>query len=115
MFIFVFSVLLINNVMRETVHIRCKNNQQTISVPMGSTLAEVYELLGLNMQYGPISARVNNKVEGLQFRVYNNKDVEFLDMYSSSGQRAYTRTLFFVLCKAAILISCASDGTCSNI
>lgn len=86
--------------MRETVHIRCKNNQQTISVPMGSTLAEVYELLGLNMQYGPISARVNNKVEGLQFRVYNNKDVEFLDMYSSSGQRAYTRTLFFVLCKA---------------
>ena len=67
---------------------------------MGSTLAEVYELLGLNIQYGPISARVNNKVEGLQFRVYNNKDVEFLDMYSSSGQRAYTRTLFFVLCKA---------------
>ena len=74
--------------MKETIQIRCKNNQQTMRVPMGSTLAEVYELLGLNMQYGPISARVNNKVEGLQFRVYNNKDVEFLDMYSSSGQRA---------------------------
>jgi len=52
------------------------------------------------MPYGPISARVNNKVEGMHYRVYNNKDVEFLDMHSASGLRAYTRTLFFVLCKA---------------
>ncbi|MBR7171598.1 MAG: nucleoside kinase, partial [Prevotella sp.] len=86
--------------MKETVIIRCKNNMQTVSVPVGSTLGEVYRESGLDMKYGPISAKVNNKVEGLQFRVYNNKDVEFLDMYSSSGQRAYTRTLFFVLCKA---------------
>lgn len=85
--------------MKETVIIRCKNNMQTVSVPVGSTLGEVYRESGLDMKYGPISAKVNNKVEGLQFRVYNNKDVEFLDMYSSSGQRAYTRTLFFVLCK----------------
>lgn len=52
------------------------------------------------MPYGPVSAKVNNKVEGMHFRVYNNKDVEFLDLYSASGSRAYTRTLFFVLCKA---------------
>jgi len=52
------------------------------------------------MQYGPVSAKVNNKVEGMHFRVYNNKDVEFLDLRSASGSRAYTRTLFFVLCKA---------------
>ncbi len=53
------------------------------------------------MDYGPISVKVNNKVEGLNYRVYHNKDVEFLDMRSASGSRAYTRTLFFVLCKAA--------------
>ena len=52
------------------------------------------------MRYGPVSAKVNNKVEGMHYRVYNNKDVEFLDLYSASGSRAYTRTLFFVLCKA---------------
>ena len=52
------------------------------------------------MEYGPVSCKVNNKVEGLHYRVYNNKDVEFLDMTSPSGSRAYTRTLFFVLCKA---------------
>lgn len=54
----------------------------------------------MHMPYGPVSAKVNNKVEGMHYRVYNNKDVEFLDLYSASGSRAYTRTLFFVLCKA---------------
>ena len=47
-----------------------------------------------------MSARVNNKVEGMHYRVYSNKDVEFLDLHSSSGMRTYTRTLFFILCKA---------------
>ena len=52
------------------------------------------------MDYGPISVKVNNKVEGLHYRVYHNKDLEYLDITSPSGARAYTRTLFFVLCKA---------------
>ena len=52
------------------------------------------------MDYGPLSVKVNNKVEGLHYRVYHNKDVEYLDIKSPSGARAYTRTLFFVLCKA---------------
>ncbi len=53
------------------------------------------------MEYGPISARVNNKVEGMHYRVYKPKDIEFLDLHNSSAIRAYTRTLFFVLNKAA--------------
>ncbi len=53
------------------------------------------------MEFGPVSARVNNKVEGMHYRVYKRKDIEFLDLHSSSGIRAYTRTLFFVLSKAA--------------
>ena len=52
------------------------------------------------MEYGPINARVNNKVEGMHYRVYKPKDIEFLDLRSPSGLRAYTRSLFFVLCKA---------------
>ncbi len=52
------------------------------------------------MPFGPICAKVNNKVEGMHYRLYHNKDVEFLDMTSGSGSRNYTRTLFFVLCKA---------------
>ena len=67
---------------------------------MGATLMEVYERSGLKMKYGPVSARVNNKVQGLKYRFYNNKDVEFLDLTSSSGMRVYERTLFLVLSKA---------------
>lgn len=82
------------------VQIRCKNNGKSLKVAIGSTLSEIFSELGLQMSHGPISCKVNNKVEGLHYKVYNNKDVEFLDMSSSSGSRAYTRTLFFVLCKA---------------
>ena len=82
------------------IQIRCKNNKKTQKVEIGSTLFDVFSAFDLKMAHGPVSARVNNKVEGMHYRVYNSKDVEFLDMTSSSGSRAYTRTLFFVLCKA---------------
>ena len=86
--------------MKQMIQIRCKNNKKTLNVPIGSTLSEVFRELDLKMDYGPLSVKVNNKVEGLHFRVYHNKDLEYLDVTSPSGARAYTRTLFFVLCKA---------------
>lgn len=87
--------------MKQTIQIRCKNNKKIKNFAIGSTLSDVFREFNLEMDYGPISAKVNNKVEGLNYRVYHNKDVEFLDIRSASGSRAYTRTLFFVLCKAA--------------
>ena len=86
--------------MKQKIQIRCKNNKKSQKVEIGSTLFDVFSLFDLKMTHGPVSARVNNKVEGMHYRVYNSKDVEFLDMNSASGSRAYTRTLFFVLCKA---------------
>lgn len=86
--------------MKQTVQIRCKNNKKIKNFAIGSTLSDVFREFNLEMDYGPISVKVNNKVEGLNYRVYHNKDVEFLDITSASGSRAYTRTLFFVLCKA---------------
>ncbi len=82
------------------LRIICQNNQQAYDVPMGCSLQEVYQQTGLKMDYEPIIARVNNKVEGMHFRLYKPKTIEFLDVTSASGQRTYTRTLFFVLCKA---------------
>ena len=87
--------------MEQTISIHVRNIDKTIEVPMGSTLEEIYEMTGMKMAYGPVSAHVNNKVEGMHYRAYKQKEVEFLDVTSSSGSRAYTRTLFFVLCKAA--------------
>ena len=86
--------------MKQMIQIRCKNNKKTQNVTIGSTLSEIFRELNLKMEYGPLSVKVNNKVEGLHFRVYHNKDLEYLDITSPSGARAYTRTLFFVLCKA---------------
>ena len=86
--------------MKQKIQIRCKNNKKSQKVEIGSTLFDVFSSFDLKMAHGPVSARVNNKVEGMHYRVYNSKDVEFLDMTSASGSRAYTRTLFFVLCKA---------------
>ena len=82
------------------IQIRCHNNGVTREFIPGTTLQEVYDALALNMPYGAVSARVNNKVEGLDFKVYNHKDVEFLDLTSDSGMRTYVRSLFFVLTKA---------------
>ena len=86
--------------MRQVLYIRCKNNKKTQEVPIGSTLSDIYKEINLQMPYGPVSAKVNNKVEGLHYRVYHNKDVEFLDLLTPSGIRTYTRSLFLVLCKA---------------
>ena len=85
----------------QNVRIICRNLGQTLEVPVGCTLEEVYQQTGLTMDFGPVSAIVNNKVEGMHYRIYKQKTIEFLDLRSSSGIRAYTRTLFFVLCKAA--------------
>ena len=83
-----------------TVEVRCLNNGQILPIPMGSKLQDVYEAAGLQLPHGPMAARVNNKVEGMHYRIYNAKTVEFLDITSPSGLRVYTRSLFFVLCKA---------------
>jgi len=87
--------------MNQTVRIRIKNLGTSMDVPMGTKLDEVYQMAGLRLPHGPIVAKVNNKVEGLHFRLYKPKDIEFLDITSATALRTYTRTLFFILSKAA--------------
>lgn len=82
------------------LQIFCLNTQRTHEVPEGSTLEELLHQIALDMPYGVTSAKVNNKVEGLHYRMFEPKTVQFLDVTSSSGLRTYTRSLFFVLYKA---------------
>ena len=86
--------------MEQMLQIRCKNTNISKEFPFGSTLLDIYRGFKLAMPYGPISAKVNNKVEGLKYRVFSNKDVEFLDLTSASAMRTYVRSLCFVVCKA---------------
>ena len=82
------------------LQIYCKNVNSAKDFPEGSTLLDIYNGFNLQMPYGPVSAKVNNKVESLDFRTYYNKDIEFLDITSSSGMRTYVRSLCFILVKA---------------
>ena len=87
--------------MNQTVRIRIKNLQTSIDVPVGAKLDEVCQMARLRLPHGPIVAKVNNKVEGLHYRLYKPKTIEFLDVTSATALRTYTRTLFFILSKAA--------------
>lgn len=86
--------------MGHTIQIYCKNNGLTKRFPVGSMLLDIYKGLDLNLPYQAVSAKVNNRSEGLTFKVYNNKDIEFLDTRDPSGRRTYVRSLCFVLYKA---------------
>ena len=84
------------------LQIRCKNNNVTKSFPEGSSLLDVYQEFAedIRLPYPVVSAKVNNVSQGLKFRVYQNRDVEFLDAREGSGHRVYVRSLSFVLYKA---------------
>ena len=87
--------------MEQNILIRCKNNKKNLNVSIGSSLSEIFSQSGLQMEYGPVCARVNNKVEGMHFEVFKPKEIELLDLHEASAMRTYTRSLFFVLNKAA--------------
>lgn len=87
--------------MNHTVKIRCKNNNIIKEIPIGSTLLEISSLLGLSLPYPVISAKVNNVEQGLKYRVYASRDIEFLDLRDLSARRIYSHSLCFVLYVAA--------------
>ena len=84
------------------LQIRCKNNNVTKSFPEGTSLLDIYQEFAEEIQlpYPVVSAKVNNVSQGLKFRVFQNRDVEFLDAREGSGHRVYVRSLSFVLYKA---------------
>ncbi|MBO7272527.1 MAG: nucleoside kinase, partial [Bacteroidaceae bacterium] len=82
------------------IHIYCLNNGITKDFPKGVSLREIYDGLGFEMPYGPIAARVNNRVHSLALRLYRHKDVEFIDITTDDGMRMYVRSLTFIFMKA---------------
>jgi uridine kinase len=90
------SILLMQNL----VTIYCKNTKSYHDIPLGTSLIEVYNLLKINLKFQVVAARVNYKVEDLNFLIYKPKDIEFIDMSIQSGMRVYVRTLSMILSKA---------------
>lgn len=88
------------NINKKEVTICCVNNGMVKNVPIGSTLSEIYDIFQPKGLGTITNAKVNNVSHSLEYMVFRNKDVEFLDITSESGLRAYTRSLFFVMSKA---------------
>ncbi|MBR6194784.1 MAG: nucleoside kinase [Prevotella sp.] len=84
------------------LQIRCINTHTTKSFPEGTSLLDVYQEFqdDIKLPYPVVSAKVNNVSQGLKFRLFQNRDVEFLDAREGSGHRVYVRSLCFVLYKA---------------
>ena len=82
------------------VRIFCVNSGETKNFQSGVSLREAAKEFRLDMPYDAVAARVNNEIEGLNFRVYNHKDVEYIDITSDDGMRVYVRSLTFVMMKA---------------
>lgn len=83
--------------MTETVRIFCKNTHTYTEVPVGISLEEIFQRLNIHLPHLCVGAKVNNRAEGLNYKVYKPKDIEFIDISSSSGMRIYVRSLCFVL------------------
>jgi len=78
------------------------NTGMTKSFTEGTSLLDIYQEFqdDIRLPYPVVSAKVNNVSQGLKFRVFQNRDVEFLDASEGSGHRVYVRSLSFVLYKA---------------
>ena len=87
--------------MNELIRIFCKNTQSYIEIPVGMSLSEIYQRLNIHLPWLCVGAQVNNRAEGLNYRVYKPKDIEFIDISSLSGMRIYIRSLCFVLYMAS--------------
>jgi uridine kinase len=87
--------------MPETITIYCKNNKMYKEVPIGSSLLDIYSMVGAPLHYRPMNAQVNNKVQGLTYRCWGPKDIEYVDYTQLSGMRAYVRSLCHIFSKAA--------------
>jgi len=83
------------------VKVFCRNTGTFREFPEGTTLLDAVSEFNFDKPYPIVAAKVNNVVQGLRFRLYNNKDVEFLDYRTYSGRSAYCRSLCFLLSKAA--------------
>jgi uridine kinase len=86
--------------MIDTVRVTCINTNTSKDIKIGSTLEELIDVFEVKSPYLIANAKVNNRTESLNYRVYRPKIVEFVDVTNNSAMRTYVRSLCFILAKA---------------
>ena len=82
------------------VKIFCKNNNVSKTFPEGLTLMEMLASFDFEQPYPILAAKVNNVCQGLKYRAFNSRQVEYLDYTSYAGRSVYCNSLCFLLCKS---------------
>ena len=82
------------------VKIFCKNNNTSKTFPEGLSLMEMLASFDFEQPYPILAAKVNNVCQGLKYRAFNSRQVEFLDYTSYAGRSVYCNSLCFLLCKS---------------
>ena len=85
------------------VNIHCVNSKTAKTFPEGLTLMEMLPSFEGEFEtpYPILAAKVNNVTQGLKYRAFNSRKVQFLDYTSYDGRSVYCNSLCFLLCKAA--------------
>ena len=83
------------------VKIYCVNNKTSKTFAEGTTLMEMLPEFEFERPYPILCAKVNNVSQGLKYKAFNCRQVEFLDYTSYVGRSVYCNSLCFLLCKAA--------------
>ena len=84
------------------IRVFCKNTGTFKEFQEGTMLLEMIDEFDFEKPYPIIAALVNNVPQGLKFRVFNNRDIEFIDYCSYFGRNVYCRSLCFLLYKATL-------------
>jgi len=84
------------------LRIYCRNSKTYRECTEGSTLLSLLPLFDFPQPHEILAAKVNNVAEGLKYRIFNNRDIEFLDYTSYIGRNIYCRSLCFLLSKAVV-------------
>ena len=83
------------------INIFCVNTKTSHAFPEGTALIDMLDAFDFEKPYQILSAKVNNVSQGLKYRAFNNRKVEFLDYSTYIGRNVYCNSLCFLLCKAA--------------
>lgn len=86
--------------MENKITIHCSNTDTYKDFPVGASLIEILKEFNIKSEHKIVAARVNNKTEPLDYQVYNNKTVNFIDITEPAGMRTYVRSLCFLFAKA---------------
>lgn len=85
----------------KTITITCENTGLDYEIEPGTSLREVKQIIYPENHHHILAALVNNQLQDLQYLVLAPLRVNFIDATSMDGYSVYTRSLIFVLYKAA--------------